>query len=71
MKKNIISESDGKVIYAKDLKCKCGAKAVCFYPVIDPDIKPNPYCEKCLRVSQVAMMNKLKEINDKYDNEQE
>ncbi len=37
-----------KLIYAKDLKCcQCGQPAVCFWPIIDPDIQEHPYCRKC------------------------
>lgn len=33
---------------ASDCKCiKCGEQAVCFWPVIDPDLPSNPYCRKC------------------------
>lgn len=34
---------------ASDCKCcVCGKPAVDFFPVIDPDIPSNPYCDECL-----------------------
>lgn len=35
-------------IQAKDCKCECGAQAVAFWPVCDPDIPSHPYCRECL-----------------------
>lgn len=36
------------MIHAKDCKCDCGAQAVAFWPVVDPDIPSHPYCQECL-----------------------
>jgi len=52
-----------KLVYAKDCKCcVCGKKAVCFWPIIDPDIKENPYCRKCVTNAQYEV---LKAMNQK------
>ncbi|MCK5609992.1 hypothetical protein KAR91_49420 [Candidatus Pacearchaeota archaeon] len=37
-----------KVIKASDCKCcQCGKQAVCFWPIVDPDIRSYPYCREC------------------------
>jgi len=43
---------------ASECKCvECGAQAVAFWPVIDPDIPSYPYCRKCLdRVKAITLM---------------
>lgn len=45
-----MAQPKAKLIYAKDLKCcaeNCKRQAVCFWPMIDPDIPHHPYCRKC------------------------
>ena len=40
--------SKEKKIKASDYKCcVCGKQAEVWYPIVDPDIPPNPYCRKC------------------------
>lgn len=47
--------------YAKDFKCcNCENQAVCFYPIIDPDIPSKPYCRKCVDEMKYRI---LKELN--------
>ena len=42
---------------ASDCKCcVCGAQAVAFWPVIDPDIPSHPYCRKCLDKEKLKAM---------------
>ena len=54
--------SKENVTYAKDCKCNvCGAPAVAFWPVIDPDIPSYPYCRKCLDKAKIELMTKLYE----------
>ena len=55
------------VVKASDCKCcKCGKKAVAFWPVIDPDIPENPYCRKCLDKTKQELMMEMFKIKDKY-----
>jgi hypothetical protein len=50
------AQEECKAIHAHDCKCcKCGKQAVCFWPVIDPDIQSNPYCREC-KDDQVLML---------------
>ena len=50
------SKEEEKLTYAKDCKCcKCGKKAVCFWPMIDPDIPHYPYCRKCVNVAKMEV----------------
>ena len=52
---------------ASECKCVvCGKQAVAFFPVCDPDIKPYPYCRKCLDEEKRKLMIKLIEIDKKY-----
>ena len=53
---------------AKDCKCiECGRKAVCFWPIIDPDIDSYPYCRECVEETklktllQTTKLDQLKE----------
>lgn len=39
--------------------CKCGAQAVAFWPVIDPDIPSHPYCRKCLDKAKMEVLVKI------------
>lgn len=49
-----------KLRYAKNEKCcVCGKKAVCFWPIIDPDIPEHPYCRKCVDKAKLDLMYKL------------
>jgi hypothetical protein len=46
-----------KMVKAEDCKCCiCGKKAYAFWPCIDLDIPQHPYCEKCLREQQMAVI---------------
>lgn len=45
------------MIKASECKCcKCGTQAVAFWPFIDPDISPHPYCQKCLDKEKLKAM---------------
>lgn len=56
------------IIYAKDCQCCiCGRQAVALWPVIDPDIRPYPYCRECLDKEKMKLMIKLEEIDKKYE----
>ena len=49
LNQQIDREEQDKLISALDCKCcKCGAQAVAFWPVYDPDIPSYPYCRECL-----------------------
>ena len=51
---------------ASECKCvECGAQAVAFWPVLDPDIPANPYCRKCLYKVKAEMLVKLFGWNEK------
>ena len=48
------------VTKASDCKCcQCGATAVAFYPVVDPDIPSHPYCADCLYDAMVELSKVL------------
>jgi len=50
-------------VLAKDCKCvDCGKKAVCFWPVCDPDIPSYPYCRKCVDDRKDKLMLELSKI---------
>ena len=56
------------MIKASDCKCcECGAQAVAFWPVIDPDIPSQPYCRKCLDKIKAAVLRELLLKTDKYN----
>ena len=61
-----VSEKNKKtmagVVKASDCKCCCGAKAVAFWPCIDPDIPSQPYCRKCLDRTKAAVIRDLLNI---------
>lgn len=47
--------------------CVCGAPAVVFWPVADPDIPSHPYCRTCVEKQKLKMLIEL--VNaDKNDN---
>lgn len=49
-------------IQASDCKCcECGKPAVCFWPVIDPDIPSHPYCRECVTERQISLVLKMQE----------
>jgi hypothetical protein len=49
--------------YAKDEKCiKCGKPAVCFWPVVDPDIPDHPYCRECVQEAKFRIVEKLSKL---------
>lgn len=53
-----------KQIKATDCKCcKCGKKAVCFWPIVDPDIPEHPYCRKCVEKAKTELLIKLSELD--------
>ena len=42
---------------ASECKCiECGKPAVAFWPVIDPDITPHPYCRECLNKAKLRVL---------------
>ena len=46
-----------KQIKACDCKCVvCGKQAVSWFPCIDPDIKPRPYCRICLDKVRIELL---------------
>lgn len=55
-----------KTMKASECKCiVCGAQAVAFYPVFDPDIPAYPYCRKCLDKTKAELIiNILKIASD-------
>lgn len=56
-----------KTIYAKDCKCcKCGKQAVCFWPIVDPDITENPYCRECVEKAKIKVLLGFYKIDRKY-----
>lgn len=36
--------------------CECGKPAVCFWPVIDPDIRLQPYCRECANKAKMKVL---------------
>jgi hypothetical protein len=49
-------------IKASDCKCCiCGKQAVCFWPVVDPDIRSNPYCRECKDEQVLLLMIAMEE----------
>lgn len=55
---------------ASDCKCvECGEQAVAFWPCIDPDIPAHPYCRKCLDKAKFETIERLQEIDKKYEKE--
>lgn len=46
-------------IHASDCKCECGAQAVAFWPVVDPDIPSHPYCRSCLDAAKNRLLIQL------------
>lgn len=58
-----------KKIEASDKKCvECGKQAVCFWPLVDPDIPASAYCYDCLGTVQLKLMMELDKIDRKYNN---
>ena len=50
------------VVQATDRKCcECVKPAVCFWPVIDPDISSHPYCRKCVDGAKGRLLTRLYE----------
>lgn len=47
--------------------CVCGAQAVAFWPVIDPDIPAYPYCRKCLDEAKLRVL--IDQFGDKRGKE--
>jgi hypothetical protein len=55
-------------ILASDKKCiKCGKQAEVFWPIIDPDIKANPYCNKCVDNETMKLLIAMDEIDHKIN----
>lgn len=49
-----------KKIKASDYKCcVCGKQAEVWYPCIDPDIPPHPYCRKCAEKAHYELLFSL------------
>lgn len=56
------------MILASDCKCCiCEAQAVCFWPVIDPDIPSHPYCREHGDEAKMRVMAKV--FNDLNEDE--
>ncbi len=56
-----------KTRYAKNYKCcNCKEQAVCFWPIIDPDIPSNPYCRKCVDAAKMRVLKRMCKLNKKY-----
>lgn len=36
--------------------CICGKQAIAFWPMIDPDIPAEPYCQKCLDKAKIQVL---------------
>lgn len=52
--------SKEKKIKASDYKCcVCGKQAEVWYPIIDPDIPPHPYCRNCAEKANRELLIKL------------
>lgn len=49
--------------------CVCGKQAVAFWPIVDPDITPSPYCRECLDKAKAELMIKLNEAYKKWKEE--
>jgi len=49
--------------YAKDFKCNCGKKAVCFVGLNDPDGTQFPKCRKCADEWKFGLMIELSKID--------
>lgn len=55
-----------KKILASECKCIiCGEQADVFWPVIDPDIKANPYCNKCIEQEKIKLLIAMDEVDTK------
>ena len=55
---------DKKLLKAEDCNCViCGKKAVCFYPVIDPDIPSEPYCRRCVDKIKIRLLEKILKLS--------
>lgn len=53
-------------VEANECKCfKCGKQADVFWPVIDPDIKAEPYCNGCVKLEKLKLTIALTEIENK------
>ncbi len=58
------------MVKASDCKCsKCETKqAVAFWPIVDVDIRPHPYCKECLDAERLKLLISLCDIpNDLED----
>lgn len=54
-----MNDTEAKTVHARDCKCRCGAQAVAFWPVIDPDIRAHAYCRACLDKAQTQVLTAL------------
>lgn len=53
-------------ILAEENDCiVCGNKADVFWPVVDPEIQAQPYCNKCLKLEQDKILDILCKFNNK------
>ena len=56
--------TDKKVKYAKDEQCIiCDKQADKFWPVTDPDLPINPYCNECLKKEKIKFLIAIFEPN--------
>lgn len=61
--------SKEKKIKASDYKCvECGKQAEVWYPIVDPDISPHPYCRECAEKAHRELLIKLFEQEFSSDN---
>lgn len=65
---NIMAKRKSKIKYAKNEKCCiCKEQAVCFWPIIDPDIPSNPYCRVCVDAAKMRVLRAMSKLNEKHD----
>ncbi len=57
------------MVKASDCKCsKCKTKqAIAFWPIVDIDIRPHPYCRECLEAERIKLLMTLYDIPDTLD----
>ena len=70
------------MVKASECRCVvCGRKAVAFWPLVDPDIRAEPFCRRCLDKAKVEFLMgafgygrrdagrlaRMREVKDKED----
>jgi hypothetical protein len=57
---------------ASDHDCvKCGAKADVFWPIVDIDIEPLPYCNSCRMTEKIKIIQALDDVWNEINEENE